>query len=391
MDNQDQDEFELYLFDRSMNLTKMLFDSRKKMLINPQQTKIRCGALNGIAKNWNQNHGLCLSERALVFGQNVVPNTEEGETFRLDSAQLLDNYLGIDELFQLLPVTGGNTVLCNAPDLHQNVFRHMQMNDPGRRGLSFAHVAFLRNLASCHQVAADTFLCQMKRSDTSHYWTVMKLNGQLAKVPEDLLKQLNIRENPRPATSLLIQGGLTQILAGKEDDDATKVIRINSKLEVLHAKQYDYEVIQNFLGDLAHVQLKYENGGEQKAVKLDPGVFLALFPVPKDGIQSKVRPEALYLKDYVVIKEPFENDQIEQRIHIRSGKGTTCSISQGKESIKSGQVSLQAIKLHTVLRQMRYDQITNSAYYCHHNQFQVTARGLNNIYEVEKGTLKMRF
>ena len=99
MDNQDQDEFELYLFDRSMNLTKMLFDSRKKMLINPQQTKIRCGALNGIAKNWNQNHGLCLSERALVFGQNVVPNTEEGETFRLDSAQLLDNYLGIDELF----------------------------------------------------------------------------------------------------------------------------------------------------------------------------------------------------------------------------------------------------------------------------------------------------
>lgn len=86
MDDRDQDEFELYLFDRTMNLTKMLFDSKKKMLINPQRTKIRIGALSGLAKNWNQNQGLCLSERALVFGQNVVPYTEEGEVFRLDSS-----------------------------------------------------------------------------------------------------------------------------------------------------------------------------------------------------------------------------------------------------------------------------------------------------------------
>lgn len=86
MDIRDQDEFELYLFDRTMNLTKMLFDTNKKMLINPQRTKIRIEALSRLAKDWNQNQGLCLSERALVFGQNVFPNTEEGEVFRLDSS-----------------------------------------------------------------------------------------------------------------------------------------------------------------------------------------------------------------------------------------------------------------------------------------------------------------
>ena len=110
--------------------------------------------------------------------------------------------------------------------------------------MSFAHVAFLRNLASYHQVAADTFLCQVKRSDIDHYWTVMKLNGQLAKVPEDLLSQLDCGENPRPASSELILGGLTQLLIGKEilagDDDsyATKVVRTNSHLELLHYKEY---------------------------------------------------------------------------------------------------------------------------------------------------------
>ena len=131
---------------------------------------------------------------------------------------------------------------------------HILRNDPGRRGLSFAHTAFLRNLASCHQVAADTFLCQMKRSDSDLYWTIMKLNGQLAKVPDQLLEKLSFGEADLPATSkLLMGGGITQILARSESSPVTKVVSINSRFEVVEAKEYEYEVIQNCLGQLVEV------------------------------------------------------------------------------------------------------------------------------------------
>lgn len=135
---------------------------------------------------------------------------------------------------------------------------HILLNDPGRRGLSFAHSVFFKNLASCHQVAADSFLCQMKRSDSSLYWTIMGLNGQLAKVPEELIEQLTFAEGDLPATSqLLMGGGVTQILARGKGSSVTKVVSINPRFEVVASKEYEYEVMQNCHGDLVEVQVQY--------------------------------------------------------------------------------------------------------------------------------------
>lgn len=79
---------------------------------------------------------------------------------------------------------------------------------PGRRGLGFGHAALFRNLASCHQISIDSFLLQMKHGDKDLYWTLMRSNGALETLPEELVKELKV-EGAKPAESTVMQGGLT--------------------------------------------------------------------------------------------------------------------------------------------------------------------------------------
>ena len=77
----------------------------------------------------------------------------------------------------------------------------------------------------------------------------------------------------------------------------------------------------------------------------------------------------LYLQDFVVIKEPFGaryDQRREQRIHVQSIESAddskVCTISQGKDPVKSNELSLNLITPHTVLKQMRYDELTKDDY-----------------------------
>lgn len=82
----------------------------------------------------------------------------------------------------------------------------------------------------------------------------MGLNGQLAKVPDELIEQLTFAEGDLPATSqLLMGGGVTQILARGQGSSVTKVVSINPRFEVVASKEYEHEVMQNCHGDLVEV------------------------------------------------------------------------------------------------------------------------------------------
>ena len=78
----------------------------------------------------------------------------------------------------------------------------------------------------------------------------------------------------------------------------------------------------------------------------------------------------LYLQDFVVIKEPFldpRHDQYtEQTIHVQSIESPedmkVCKITQGKDPVRSGDLTLNLITPHTVLKQMRYDELGKDDY-----------------------------
>lgn len=48
----------------------------------------------------------------------------------------------------------------------------------------------------------------MKHGDKDLYWTLMRSNGALETLPEELVKELKV-EGAKPAESTVMQGGLT--------------------------------------------------------------------------------------------------------------------------------------------------------------------------------------
>ena len=114
---------------------------------------------------------------------------------------------------------------------------------------------------------------------------------------------------------------------------------------------------------------------------------------------TKVYPDIVYLKDFLVIKEPISEDSygnVRQCLHVQSMKkdqslSETITISQGNNTLKqSSDVSIQAVTPYTALKQMRFEDFREEDYDILANQIQVTADGLNNIYSIilHRGTIK---